>query len=166
MVSPRRLACVASQFPFPIALSWNNLCLLQTAKVDLLTTVALILQGRDTRIEKGSYKQSQLLIHFKSLSMQAHLCRVQLVRLLYRGRSRGRAQGCAPPSPEMTCGFLIQLVFCIKICLRHQLVTPFLSGALLPKKNPESAPAFRDLNLPRQVTILKTAQIGKICRIV
>ena len=56
MVSPRRLACVASQFPFPIALSWNNLCLLQTAKVDLLTSLALILQGRDTRIEKGSCK--------------------------------------------------------------------------------------------------------------
>ena len=31
-----------------------------------------------------------------------------------RGGSRGRVQGCAPP-PEMTCGFLIQLVFCQKI---------------------------------------------------
>ena len=56
MVSPRRLACAASQFPFPIALSWNHLCLLQTAKADLLTSLALILQGRDTRNEKGSYK--------------------------------------------------------------------------------------------------------------
>ena len=34
---------------------------------------------------------------------------------------------CTPP--EMTCGFLIQLVFCIKMCLHHQSVTPFLSGA-------------------------------------
>ena len=83
-----------------------------------------------------------------------------------QGPIKGEGAGVRPPSPEMTCGFPIQLVFCIKICLRHQLVTPFLSGAILPKKNPGSAPAFRDLNLPRQVTILKTAQIGKICRIV
>ena len=26
----------------------------------------------------------------------------------------GGCRGCAPPSPEMTCGFLIQLVFCQK----------------------------------------------------
>ena len=32
----------------------------------------------------------------------------------YRGGSRGRVQGVRPPSPEMTCGFLIQLVFCKK----------------------------------------------------
>ena len=31
-----------------------------------------------------------------------------------RGGSRGRVQGVRPPSPEMTCGFLIQLVFCKK----------------------------------------------------
>ena len=28
----------------------------------------------------------------------------------------GRVQGCAPLPPEMTCGFLIQLVFCKKLC--------------------------------------------------
>ena len=33
----------------------------------------------------------------------------------YRGGSRGRVQGVrTPPSPEMTSGFLIQLVFCKK----------------------------------------------------
>ena len=34
----------------------------------------------------------------------------------YRGGSRGRVQGVRtpPPSPEMTSGFLIQLVFCKK----------------------------------------------------
>ena len=33
----------------------------------------------------------------------------------YRGGSRGRVQGVrTPPFPEMTCGFLIQLVFCKK----------------------------------------------------
>ena len=26
----------------------------------------------------------------------------------------GRCRGCTPPPPEMTCGFLIQLVFCQK----------------------------------------------------
>ena len=33
----------------------------------------------------------------------------------YRGGSRGRVQGVhTPPPPEMTCSFLIQLVFCKK----------------------------------------------------
>ena len=31
---------------------------------------------------------------------------------LLRGGSTGGCTGCAPPPPEMTCGFLIQLVFC------------------------------------------------------
>ena len=43
------------------------------------------------------------------------------------------------PPPEMTYGFLIQLVFCKK-CGLLVLVTPFLSGAPPPKKNPGSAP--------------------------
>ena len=42
---------------------------------------------------------------------------------------------------EMTCGFLMRLVFCTKMCLHHQSVAPFLSGAPPPKKNPGSAPA-------------------------
>ena len=46
-----------------------------------------------------------------------------------------------PPSlPEVTCGFLIQLMFCIKVCLRHQSVTTLLCGATPPRKNPGSAP--------------------------
>ena len=40
-----------------------------------------------------------------------------------QGGSRGRLQRCAPHFPEMTCSILIQLVFCIKICLHHQSVT-------------------------------------------
>ena len=44
------------------------------------------------------------------------------------------------PSPhEMTYGFLIQLVFCIKMCLRRQSVLPFLSVAPPPKKSHVSA---------------------------
>ena len=37
-------------------------------------------------------------------------------KLCYRGGSRGKVQGVRTPPfpPEMTCGFLIQLVFCKK----------------------------------------------------
>ena len=31
-----------------------------------------------------------------------------------KGGSRGRVQGVRTPPPEVTCGFLIQLVFCQK----------------------------------------------------
>ena len=55
----------------------------------------------------------------------------------------GGAGGLHPPSPEDDFGFLIQLIFCIKICLHHQSVGQFLSGAPpLPKKNPGSIPAL------------------------
>ena len=52
----------------------------------------------------------------------------------------GGCRGCVP-LPEMTYGFLIQLVFCQKKCDLSVLVTPFVSGAPPPKKNPGSAPA-------------------------
>ena len=54
-----------------------------------------------------------------------------------RGGSRGRVQGVrTPPPPEMTCRFLIQLVFCIKFVyvtsqLRHSFVVRFLLGKIL-----------------------------------
>ena len=48
-----------------------------------------------------------------------------------RGWSRGRVQGWTSPPPDMTRGFLIQLVF----TSGHQSVTPFLSGAPLLKKS-------------------------------
>ena len=48
----------------------------------------------------------------------------------------GGCRECAPLPPEMTCGCLIQLVF----TPGHQSITPFLSGATPPKKNPGSAP--------------------------
>ena len=45
---------------------------------------------------------SLILIKFKTMS-------------LVKGGSRGRVQGVRiPPPPEMTCGFIIQLVFCKK----------------------------------------------------
>ena len=47
----------------------------------------------------------------------ANFTRLTAVKyLICRGGSRGRVQGVRTPSPplEMTCGFLIQLVFCKK----------------------------------------------------
>ena len=60
----------------------------------------------------------------------------------YRGGSRGRVQGVRTLPPEMTCGFLIQLVFCKKktmwfIGVKVEQET----SAPPPKKNPGSAPA-------------------------
>ena len=49
-------------------------------------------------------------------------------------------QGCAPPPPEMTCGFLIQPVFCQKKTLWFIGVEiEQETSAPLPKKNPGSA---------------------------
>ena len=47
-----------------------------------------------------------------------------------------------PPPRWVTCGLLIQLVFCIKIYFHHQSVTPFLGAAPCHKKNPGPAPDF------------------------
>ena len=64
---------------------------------------------------------------------------------LIRGGSRGRVQGGShpppsPPNPEMTCGFLIQLVFCIKICLRHHAVSYAIpQGCTFSKETSRSA---------------------------
>ena len=60
-----------------------------------------------------------------------------------RGGSRGKgAGGAPPPTPEMTCSFLIQVVFCEKkktmwfIGVEVEQET----SAPPPKKNPGSAP--------------------------
>ena len=63
----------------------------------------------------------------------------------FRGGSRGRVQGVrTPPPPEMTCGFLIQLVFCQKKKTMWFIVVEVEqeTGAPPPKKNPGSAPGF------------------------
>ena len=61
-----------------------------------------------------------------------------------RGGSRGRVQGVRTPHPplEMTCGFLIQLVFCKKRKLWGLLVLKENKKRVHPliKKNPGSAP--------------------------
>ena len=69
---------------------------------------------------------------------------VALTHRSHRGGSRGRVQGVRIPPPEMTCGFLIQLVFCKK----KKKKTMWLIGVELeqetsappPKKDPGSAP--------------------------
>ena len=58
----------------------------------------------------------------------------------------GECRGCAP-SPEMTCGFLIQLVFCKKKTMWFNGVeVEQETSAPPPKKNPGSAPV-KDLVL-------------------
>ena len=55
----------------------------------------------------------------------------------------GGCRGCAPPPPEMTCGFLIQLVFCKKKTMWFIGVeVEQETSAPPPKKNPGSAPVF------------------------
>ena len=58
-------------------------------------------------------------------------------KTLIRGGSRGRVQGVRTIPPEMTCGFLIQLVFCKKktMCFISVEVEKETS-APSPKKNP------------------------------
>ena len=60
--------------------------------------------------------------------------------MLDRGGSRGRVQGVRTPRPQMTCGFLIKLVFCKKktmwfIGVEGEQET----SAPPPKRNPGSA---------------------------
>ena len=59
-----------------------------------------------------------------------------------RGGSRGRVQAVrTPPPPEMTCGFLIQLVFCQKKTMWFIGVeVEQQTSAPPPKRNPGSAP--------------------------
>ena len=65
-----------------------------------------------------------------------------------QGRIQGEGAGGAPPPPEMTCGFLIQQVFCKKNKQTNKQ-TMWLIGVEIeqetsappPKKNPGSAPA-------------------------
>ena len=64
------------------------------------------------------YKRPSSLSHnfVFSYATYRHTFRRCLLALgKHRGGSRGRVQGMrTPPLPEMTCGFLIQLVFCKK----------------------------------------------------
>ena len=68
-----------------------------------------------------------------------------------RGGSRGRVQGVRtpPPPPEMTCGFLIQLVFCKKTMWFIGVEVEQETSAPPPKKNPGSAPENEVLTADR-----------------
>ena len=55
----------------------------------------------------------------------------------------GGCRGCVPPPPEMTCGFLVQLVFCKKKTMRFIGVeVEQETSAPPPKRNPGSAPVI------------------------
>ena len=60
---------------------------------------------------------------------------------------RGGCRGCAFPPPEMTCGFLIQLVFCKKNLWFIGVEAEQEMSAPPPKKNPGSAPASAQASL-------------------
>ena len=66
------------------------------------------------------------------------------IECLVAGGSRGRVQGVRiPPPPGMTCGFLIQLVFCKKKKKTMWFIGVEVeqeTNAPPPKKNPGSAP--------------------------
>ena len=60
-----------------------------------------------------------------------------------QGRILGEGAGGAPPPPEMTCSFLIQLVFCKKKTMWFIGVeVEQETSAPPPKKNPGSAPVL------------------------
>ena len=87
-----------------------------------------------------------------------------------RGGSRGRVQEVrTPPFPEMTCGFLIQLVFCKKKTMWFIGVeVEQETSAPPPKNNPGSAPRpykiITSLIIPRIFTLKLTRQF--LCRTV
>ena len=84
-----------------------------------------------------------------------HKCRLEYshhatVDKKHRGRSRGRVQGVCTPPPEMTCGFLIQLVFCKKkLCVLLVLIIldPPLQQSewvsFRPNHNPKKSFSFK-----------------------
>ena len=95
---------------------------------------------------------------FRSILCLRHYS-VPLINLhKHRGGSRERVQGVGgappppPPPPAMTCGFLIQLVFCgrkkwfIGVEFEQETSAPLL------KKNPGSAPETQNASLPSVAT--------------
>ena len=76
-----------------------------------------------------------------------------------RGGSRGRVQGCAPPPPEMTCGFLIQLVFCKKNYVVYWCWSRARDECTPPKNNPGSAP---ESHIGQVFTVLRIAFRGAL----
>ena len=61
-------------------------------------------------MESSFIAYSLLIYYLFYLNIQ----KLIIENLLIRGGSRGRVQGVRSPPPEMTHGFLIQLVFCKK----------------------------------------------------
>ena len=82
---------------------------------------------------------------FREITVRALSTPGQSKLSIIRGGSRGRVQGVRTPHPpKMTCGFLIQLVFCKKKNKNYVGVIGIEveqeTSAPPPKKNPGSAP--------------------------
>ena len=69
---------------------------------------------------------------------------MMIVKVIQGGFLGVAAGGCAPPppTPDMTCGFLIQLIFCQKKTMWFIGVEVQETSAPPPKKNPGSAPVI------------------------
>ena len=82
-----------------------------------------------------------------------------------RGGSRGRVLGVRPPpSPEMTCSFLIQLVFCQKKTVWFIGVeVEQETSAHPPKKNPGSAPEYKNFKSQKKCLLeIATTNTGYV----
>ena len=91
----------------------------------------------------GSSNPDPISDQFKNLSFSTPIFRPDIGRNHVTGADLGGGcRGCAPPPPEMTCGFLIQLVFCKKKTMWFIGVeVEQETSAPPPEKNPGSAPA-------------------------
>ena len=99
------------------------------------------------------------------------LCLARTRFYLSRGGSRGRVQGVRrpPPPAEMTCGFLIQLVFCPKKKTTMWFISVEVeqeTSAPPPKKKPGSAPAFFRWSLKKHCKMAKKLVKMSGCRYV
>ena len=63
-----------------------------------------------------TYSMIRNKFYYKDKTLIPNITQLPINGLINRADLRGGCRGCAlpPPPPEMTCGFLIQLVFCKK----------------------------------------------------
>ena len=107
--------------------SWKTLKIYSSLKSQNLTDACTVgAQTCPPRDTTNVFKFSQLSGAISLLNQDVSrgndgfsltgLCKKLKNRGRVRGVSRGRVQRVCTPPPKMTCGFLIQLVFCKKNC--------------------------------------------------
>ena len=113
-----------------------------TVRTAAAKTILALMEERVTRPVTSSGNVSGVNAVRMLQETSVKLVRMQSIRpIRSRGGSRGRVQGVYPPPPDMTCGFLIQLVFCKLKTMRFIGVeVEQETSAPPPKKTPGSAP--------------------------